>query len=331
MNFHDPAVANSEVGGMKVLHYHNVGVGVILTQALRQLGVESYVLSGSPHPFGFKEDFLLPKRSALMKPLRYFDWRRFYGFDILHSHHAGRLPGFVQNHWKNRLVQHYHDPKLSRPLYGSDVMSFVSFPSLLKVVPDSRWIPLPVDTIKFSPKKLAVHEGVNVGYCAQQIDPIKQPFIPIAETKSAVKKSRKASERPLEGIVSHNHIESYYASIDVWIDRVGLGFYGFSAIEAAAMGIPVITQIDEEASAYVPDCPFVNAKTRKHVEKEILRLINDDDLRKELGTKARDYVVKTHDYLICAKLCLDKYKELHERLGQTEKTKTEDELSHQGL
>ncbi len=305
---------------MKILHYHNVGVAVILTQALRQLGVESYVLSGAPHPFGFKEDFLLSKQKKLIKPLRYFDWRRFYKFDILHSHHTGRLPSFVQRHWKNRFIQHYHDPNLTGHLYGNDVPSFVSFPNLLKVVPHAQWIPLPVDTVKFSPEKLIAHDGVNIGYCAQQVDPIKQPFIPIAEIKSAINKTRRAFDLPLERVVDHNDIESYYASIDIWVDRIGLGFYGFSAIEAAAMGIPVITQIDEEASVHVPDCPFVNAKDRQHVEKEILRLVDDNDLRKELGGKARDYVINMHDSFISAKLCLKKYEAMCFEPGEAEET-----------
>lgn len=296
---------------MKILHYHNVGVGVILTQSLRQLGVDSYVLSVAPHPFGFKEDFLFPKRRRLLKPLRYFDWRRFYKFDILHSHYSGRLPGFVQKHWKNKFIQHYHDPNLRGHLYSNDVPSFVSFPNLLGIVPNAQWVPLPVDTIKFSPEKLISHKGVNVGYCAQQVDPVKQPFIPIAEIKSATRKSRKVLDRPLEGVMDHNDMENYYALIDIWVDRIGLGFYGFSAIEAAAMGIPVITQINEEASTHVPNCPFINAKSRQHVESEILRLVEDDDFRKELGVRAREYVIKTHDSLISAKLCLEKYQEMH--------------------
>jgi len=292
---------------MKVLHYHNVGVGVILTQSLRQLGVESYVLSVAPHPFGFKEDFLLPKRRKLLKPLRYFDWRRFYGFDILHSHRPGRLPSFVLRHWKGRFIQHYHDPNLTSHLYSDDVPSFVSFPGLLDIIPNSQWIPLPVDTAKFSPEKLKQHKGVNVGYCAQQLDPIKQPFIPIGEIKSAISKVSGVFDRPLAGIVNHRDMENYYASIDIWVDRIGLGFYGFSAIEAAAMGIPVITQIDESASAYVPDCPFLNSASKQHVEKNIIKLVEDRALRRKLGAQARDYVIKTHDSLICAKKCLEKY------------------------
>ncbi|HEY4675180.1 MAG TPA: hypothetical protein VIH48_03905 [Candidatus Bathyarchaeia archaeon] len=296
---------------MKILHYQHMGVGVILTQALRRLGVESHVLSAAPHPFGFNEDFLLPRRAKLGRPLRYFDWKRFFKFDILHSHHTGRLPSFVQKHWKSRLIQHYHDPNTTKHLYGYEVPSFVSLPSLLKVVPEATWIPLPVDTARFSPEKLVAHEGVNVGYCAQQVDPVKQPFIPIAEIKSAIEESNKALDRPLEKVMNHNDMESYYALIDIWVDRVGLGFYGFSAIEAAAMGIPVITQIGEDASAFVPSCPFINAKKKQFVEREILRLVEDDDLRRELGARSRDYVARMHDSLICAKLCLEKYQAMY--------------------
>jgi glycosyltransferase involved in cell wall biosynthesis len=106
-------------------------------------------------------------------------------------------------------------------------------------------------------------------------------------------------------------MENYYASIDIWVDRIGLGFYGFSAIEAAAMGIPVITQISEDASTYVPDCPFINAMSKQHVQRQILRLVEDDDLRRKLGAQARDYVIKTHDSLICAKKCLEKYQAMY--------------------
>jgi hypothetical protein len=269
-------------------------------------------LSSAPHPFGFKEDFLFRHHRfrTLREIRRPSEWRKYYDFDILHSHDSLRLPENVLVHWRGKLIQHYHDPKTTSSLYPVDVPSFVSLPSILKAVPNATWLPIPVDTDVFSPQKRVPHDSVRIGYCAQSLDPSKQKFIPSREIDSALNRmTTRAEAFPLLNIIQHEQMTDYYGKIDIWVDRVGHGFYGFAAVEAAAMGIPVITQIGEYEKAFVPDCPFISVD-RTDVAAAIVSLAEDETSRKALGARAREYAVDIHDSTRVARRCLEFYESL---------------------
>ena len=72
--------------------------------------------------------------------------------------------------------------------------------------------------------------------------------------------------------------EQYWKHIDVWVDRFGLDFYGFSSVEAAACGIPIVCQIGEKELGLVPKCPFINTTTSELVDV----LVETDFLDKKL-------------------------------------------------
>jgi hypothetical protein len=286
-------------------------VGVIISKSLQRIGVHSRVLSSAPHPFGFKEDFLFHRhRFRTWRVIRRrSEWKKYYDFDILHSHDALRLPENVLVRWRGKLIQHYHDPKTTSSLYPADVPSLVSLPTILKAVPNATWLPIPVDTDVFSPQKRIPHNCVRVGYCAQSLDPSKQRFIPSREIDSALNRLSRAEVLPLSDIIQHEQMTDYYGKIDVWVDRVGHGFYGFAAVEAAAMGIPVITQIGEYEKAFVPDCPFISVD-RTDVAAAIVSLAEDTTLREALGERARKYAVDVHDSTKVAGRCLEFYESL---------------------
>jgi hypothetical protein len=191
----------------------------------------------------------------------------------------------------------------------TDVLSFTSLPNVIKVIPDATWVPLPVDTTYFNPEKTN-RSTVSIGYSCQNLDPTKSSYIPIKQIDSAIKAlDGKAVSYPLTGIIPRKDIKEYYKRIDVWVDRIGQGFYGFAAVEVASMGIPVVTQIGEEEKGFVPDCPFINTE-HDGVAHAIRLLVEDDKTRKELGKEARDFVLRKHDAVEVAKICLKKYEEL---------------------
>jgi len=291
---------------MKVLHFQHNGVGVILSAAMNQLGVESTVLATAPHPFGFHEDALLPHRTGLARPLRVLDWRKYFDNDIFHNHDV-RVPRTAAAHWKGAIVQHYHgSPDVTQPVVGAAV-SFVSLPGVIQMLPDATWIPLPVFTDTYTPESREPHDTVRIGYCAQGIDPRKPQMMPVDEINRAVARCGKSAEvYPLTGLVDHGDMIDYYAQIDVWVDRVGCDFYGFSAVEVASMGIPVVTQMGQFEREYVSDCPFA-AVDRDGVEDVLVELISDSAMRTDLGLKAREFTVRTHDARRVAEKCIDEY------------------------
>jgi Glycosyl transferases group 1 len=295
---------------MKILHFQHNGVGVILSAAMNRLGVESIVLATDPHPFGFKEDRLLPKRTGLARPLRALDWREYFDYDIFHNHDT-RIPRTAAAHWRGRIVQHYHSPKTTGPVGGASA-SFVSLPGIMKSVPDSVWIPLPVFSDTYTPDRRTRHDAVRVGYCAQDADPSKPQLIPAEEVRRAVERcGTKAELYPLTGLMDHADMIDYYAEIDVWVDRVGCDFYGFSTVEAASMGIPVVTQIGDFEREFVPTCPFVSVQ-RDEVVDAVVSLVQDDARRNELGKRSREFAVEVHDAMRVAGTCIAEYRRLLE-------------------
>lgn len=295
---------------MKVLHYQHNGVGVILSEQLQNLGVESRVLATAPHPFGFKEDFLFSQKALMKKFLRRLEWRKYHGFNILHNHENLRLPNYVLKHWRGRMVQHYYDPNTREPLYAG-VPSFAALPCILKAVPNASFQPLPVDTTSFKAKHREERYAgmVRIGYCDLITDPRKSVMLPKKEMFAAIQKCKVASLYPLMSIIPHQNMPSYYQAIDIWVDRFGMNIFGFAAVEAAAMGVPVICEIGDYERDFVPDCPFI-ATTRENVTEKILDLVGDAELRKTLGQKARAYIVKYHDARKLAANCLSLYNEL---------------------
>jgi hypothetical protein len=299
---------------MKVLHYGHNGAGIVLSAGLRKIGLWSFVVDRAPHPYGFKEDQLIAS------PL---DLLNFKDYDILHSHSEVKLPPQVRERFAGRLVQQYHGI-ISRPgrlgalkdailgmrrLYD-DTMNFVSTPNVLKFIKDATWVPLPVDTKKFYPARVP-NEPLSIGFNASSLDRHKLRFLVTRQvTEAANRLKRKSVEvalRPQPTNINHDLMhETYWNHIDVWVDRFGLDFYGFSSVEAAACGIPIVCQIGDEESRFVPKCPFVNTTAAELVDV----LVNTDFLDKKLKKVHRDFAVEVHDFARVAALCKRKYDEL---------------------
>lgn len=86
-----------------------------------------------------------------------------------------------------------------------------------------------------------------------------------------------------------------YSKADIIIDQLLIGTYGVFAIEAMAMGKPVVTHITEEMRKSFPEeLPIVEADVFS-IKQVLERLIKDASLRYELGIRGREYACKYHD------------------------------------
>jgi len=83
-------------------------------------------------------------------------------------------------------------------------------------------------------------------------------------------------------------------SCDIFIDQIGDLGYGINSLEALAMGIPCCSCLAPGFAEEYPDHPFVQVN-KNNLKAELLRLIQDTELRKELGFKGREWVEKYHD------------------------------------
>lgn len=108
--------------------------------------------------------------------------------------------------------------------------------------------------------------------------------------------------RILEKIPNETVLDILKNEADILVEKLTYSVYGLSAIEGMALGLPVISNLENEnvttafrRYSYLNECPLVSA-TPESIYQELLKLIVNPDLREELGKSGRKYVEKFHSY-----------------------------------
>jgi hypothetical protein len=120
----------------------------------------------------------------------------------------------------------------------------------------------------------------------------------------------------LELVEGLRHDEAFerYRSADVIVDQLNAGWYGIFAIEAMALGKPVVTFLHDEAvrrteEAFGVRVPLVHA-TKESLPDRLAELVADPELRRRVGAESRAYVERVHDLERVADSLLDLYARL---------------------
>ncbi|MBO9536959.1 glycosyltransferase family 1 protein [Herbaspirillum sp.] len=119
--------------------------------------------------------------------------------------------------------------------------------------------------------------------------------------------------------VSNAEARKKYESVDVLIDQLFYGWYGGLAVEAMALGKPVVVYIREEDLGFIPeqmkaDLPFIQATpdTVKETLRHVLEMPREELYR--LAQCSRAYVERWHDPVKIAKeIQADYEKALHHK------------------
>jgi O-antigen/teichoic acid export membrane protein/glycosyltransferase involved in cell wall biosynthesis len=117
----------------------------------------------------------------------------------------------------------------------------------------------------------------------------------------------------VEGL-HHDEARHRYERADIVVDQLNAGWYGLFAIEAMALGKPVVTALHDDAvarteSAYDVQVPIVN--TTKETLVETLRpLVDSPEERRGIGAESRAYVERVHDADRNAERLMDIYEEI---------------------
>lgn len=275
-----------------------------------------------PHPFGFKEDIIIfpykiPSHFRTIKMIKTLF--SIQDVDIFHEH---MLTSGVYNilklrNAKAKRIYHYHSSSNQNepdPTKGVHHANFVSIPTRLRINKNFIWIPLPVDTetIKITDRLLEKNE-IIIGVGSDFSDRTKGKFLRLDLVNKAIENLRnkgyKIRTLEFKGY-KHNDVLQYWEKIDIWIDRFQLGFYGFTTIEAASCGIPILCEIDEDMEQYIPKCPFLRTKPIvDNIESNLEYLLSESN-REHFGKKCRDYVIQKHDIVKVAQKCLEEYKKI---------------------
>jgi glycosyltransferase involved in cell wall biosynthesis len=105
----------------------------------------------------------------------------------------------------------------------------------------------------------------------------------------------------LEIVEGLDHREAFerYRRADVIVDQLNAGWYGVFAIEAMALGKPVVTFLHEEAvrrteEAFGMPVPIVSA-TKETLAGALRPLVESAEERKRVGVASRAYAEEVHD------------------------------------
>jgi glycosyltransferase involved in cell wall biosynthesis len=119
--------------------------------------------------------------------------------------------------------------------------------------------------------------------------------------------------RIVEGL-PHDEARRRYEEADIVVDQLNAGWYGLFAIEAMALGKPVVTFLHEEAverteAAFGTRVPIVSA-TAETLADRLRPLVEDAQERRRVGAESRAYVERVHDVERVADRLLDIYARL---------------------
>ncbi|MFN2471646.1 MAG: glycosyltransferase [Gaiellaceae bacterium] len=117
----------------------------------------------------------------------------------------------------------------------------------------------------------------------------------------------------VEGL-PHEEARRRYEGADIVIDQLNAGWYGLFAIEAMALGKPVVTYLHDEAlrrteEAFGVRVPLVRA-TKETLVEALRPLVDSAEERRRIGAESRAYVERVHDLDTVGERLLDLYRRL---------------------
>jgi glycosyltransferase involved in cell wall biosynthesis len=308
---------------MRVVFFNNVsGVSTALSKSLQKMNIDSNVFVDRIHHYGYPDEKLVQRFAG-----RFYNWLHEVIFaDILHYHERffirppskviRRFEINVPHYARKKVVFHFHGSELRKEKKRERFYPFLNYPmivampDLLKHAPShAKWFPHPVDTQFFVPGKEELGKAV-VGFYKPHD---KYPALftgaeTIVKGVEELRSSGKSIDVKEAYLIPWKEMPNYYNTINIWVDKTGLEFYGVSAVEAASSGLPVITEIGEDALTLVPDCPFINVPRSKI--KGAIEYLSEENVRKYYGQKCRDYAQRLHDSDKVAERLLKFYRDL---------------------
>ncbi len=202
------------------------------------------------------------------------------------------LHGFyARKNWKMLLSRWFKN--------GTIYVTHLSTQGVREKIGFSIYIPRSVDFRDF-PKHNANPDTIRVCHCPTNRSLKSTTFF--LRTMKEVEKKHPSVETVLVEKNSWKECLKIKASCDLVFDHLGKveQGYGMNSIEAMALGIPALCHMGNYASIYHHDCPVVNV-SHQDLMRNIIELIEHDDLRKRVGRQGLKFVKRVHDIKINVK------------------------------
>ncbi len=322
---------------MKIIHVREIAnVASTLVDGLRCLGHEAELepMRGRRSE-GALEVTGIPAR--LLEARRINGYIRRRQFDVVHLHWAymgwmgilGRYPYFLHCHGSD-LRRNLRWPvlgRLTRSALKRAARVFYSTPDLAPLLsplrPDAVFIPNPINLDRFQPlsarngrdarilmmSRLDEKKGIETA--AAIVDEARRhnPAIQVDAFEWGTLKSRPLGDGfNLIRRVPFGQMPALLGGYDILVGQFKLGAIGMSELEAMACGKPVIAYFNYP-EVYDEPPPIVSTRDAKDGAAALLRLLEDRQMRKEMGEKGRAWVEAHHGHVEVARLVERHYRE----------------------
>ncbi len=230
-----------------------------------------------------------------------------FDYDLYHLHGG---VGFYRNSaWVKELASrgkiiicNYHGPDIRVRGIIKDIdkiskLNITNEYDLLEFHPNLHYIPMPYDFSDIPSKKETANANKTLTVIHTPSNPSAKGTHIIKKVLKEVSKKRKIHIKILTG-KSHKTIIEEKLKSDIAIEQIGnyggTG-YGVNSLETLAMGIPTITEFTPEYKTFLKKHPFVLAD-KNSLEKKLIELIDNQELREQISIQGKEWVFATHDY-----------------------------------
>lgn len=273
---------------------------------------------------GYKEHLINTSKAEIHKQGKHI----INFFDIFHFHYATTImedfqdlplikekgKKMIMHHWGNDVrfheqakiknpyaytgdsppneVMHERLTKISTYIDESIVQDYEVFPYVEPYYKKVHVIPIAIDLDKFQPHYPDAEKKVPLILHA----PTNPAFKGTEYIEKAIDELKKTHTFEYRRIEKMNHLEAIklYKEADIIVDQILCGSYGLFSVEAMALGKPVITFIRPDLVKKFPETlPIVNGNIVTVYEK-IKMLLENPEMRVELGKLGRKYVEMYH-------------------------------------
>lgn len=245
---------------MKILHVGIIaGVPASLSRIDKSLGNESTVLCTYYNPFKYHCDKTILLDSQNFIPGNVTKYIAVcMQADRIHIHgraplHGMEIPVFVSA--GKEVIYHYHGSEIrgkKQPaIHKLAHKFFVSTPDLLEFVPGAVWLPNTLIEEDLPKRQKNETDSLKLLHIPSKPKIKGSEFVDKA-VEDLLSEGYKIEYNRVEN-VSHSEALRLMSECDVYVDQLLLGYWGVSALECAALGVPVI------CNCSVYETPFIQA------------------------------------------------------------------------
>lgn len=299
---------------MRILHLNNTaGTSVTFRDAQISLGQEALVAQTfrGALPMNWREDYrffgdvdLLGKAAFALQLVHLVRWA-----DVVHVHGYFPPKGLRFIAWFRRpMVLHFVGTEVrtgrwkAMAPFGDAIL--LSTPDLKRGCPGGSYLPNPLAphgiTADPRPDFRIVNAHAGHASAAKGTDRIR-------EAVNTVLQEEPGAEFVEVTNTPHDVALRIYASCDLAVDQLVVGWYGLFATECMSMGIPTLGYVDRSIEEPNPVYPV-----NDELEDTIRRFIHDTEFRRSVGRRQRKFVLAQHDPIRLARRTLALYESLLE-------------------